>query len=515
MAHSPSRASPSAGGGAGRGGQSVPGGLHSQGRSMSPPANPPPSKRDKRRTALQERLQELTATFSQNRDTQFRQQLHALQCDMTLINNADPYAPGPLPDSADDIAQLIETTVGGGKFGKEMASFAGIWYSRFIQEINQVKEDKDAELVMLMNRHRDNLERYKREYTFRLHFAGEEFNQLSSTLRERLVQAISGKKARLMREKEQLDIADTNALLLHPNQFSITHPSSPGGVHSNRKTRHTRHRVDLEELGNGIVGDHANKRKRKAPLDDDAGSPGRDGLSTPAERAKASLSQQQHAQTYNIHSLFTEKELTAHANHAHVAAVHFFSTSKRQEPVSGAATNGNNTDIEDVLMGGDGTGLEDDGTPATDMARTASQNFHATRSTRTQVNAGLNVLAELSDKPTTRPNLPYHILANYHARPNGNAPPLPPLMNEEIDDDCARVERLQTKSPGWIDKGLIEILVDPVPDETDGPPQNPDRFSMLHPDFLTDMGIHLYPVKSNGKNGSFEMFPVTKRQRAS
>jgi hypothetical protein len=69
---------------------------------------------------------------------------------MTLINNADPYAPGPLSDSADDIAQLIETTVGGGKFGKEMASFAGIWYSRFIQEINQVKEDKDAELVMLM-----------------------------------------------------------------------------------------------------------------------------------------------------------------------------------------------------------------------------------------------------------------------------------------------------------------------------------------------------------------------------
>jgi Sds3-like len=117
---------------------------------MSPPANPPLSKRDKRRSALQDRLQELTATFSQNRDTQFRQQLHALQCDMTLINNADPYAPGPLPDSADDIAQLIETTVGGGKFGKEMAGLAGTWYSRFVQEINQVKEDKDAELVMLM-----------------------------------------------------------------------------------------------------------------------------------------------------------------------------------------------------------------------------------------------------------------------------------------------------------------------------------------------------------------------------
>jgi Sds3-like len=126
--------------------------LHSQGRSVSPPASTPLSKRDKRRSALQERLQDLTATFSQNRDTKFRQQLHALQCDMSLINNADPYAPGPLPDSTEDIARLVESTAGGGKFGKEMASLSGLWYSRFVQEINQVKEEKDAELVMLMVR---------------------------------------------------------------------------------------------------------------------------------------------------------------------------------------------------------------------------------------------------------------------------------------------------------------------------------------------------------------------------
>lgn len=146
MAYSPAPLSPTLGG-AGAGG------LHSRGRSASPAtsgANPPRSKRDKRRTALQERLQELTASFSQNRDTQFRQQLHALQCDMTLINNADPYSPGPLPDSAEDIARLIDTTVGGGKFGKEMASLSGMWYSRFVQEINQFKEDKDAEMVALV-----------------------------------------------------------------------------------------------------------------------------------------------------------------------------------------------------------------------------------------------------------------------------------------------------------------------------------------------------------------------------
>ena len=110
-----------------------------------------PSKRDKRRTALQERLQELTSQFSNNRDIQFRQQLHALQCDMTLINNADPYVMGPLPDSAESIASLIEETIGGGsKFAKEMAGLAGSWYSKFVQEINMIKEKRDAELVTAM-----------------------------------------------------------------------------------------------------------------------------------------------------------------------------------------------------------------------------------------------------------------------------------------------------------------------------------------------------------------------------
>ena len=111
----------------------------------------PMSKRDRRRTALQERLQDLTTSFGQNRDALFRQQLHMLQCDMTLINNADPYGPGPLPDSPAEVAHLIESTVGGaGKFARDMASLGGMWYSRFVQEINQIKESRDSELAFLM-----------------------------------------------------------------------------------------------------------------------------------------------------------------------------------------------------------------------------------------------------------------------------------------------------------------------------------------------------------------------------
>ncbi|KAJ5692898.1 hypothetical protein N7462_002321 [Penicillium macrosclerotiorum] len=503
MAYSPGPPSPGAGG-------AYHGGLTARLRSTSPPgaASGPLSKRDKRRTALQERLHDLTATFSQNRDSQFRQQLHSLQCDMTLINNADPYQTGPLPDSSEEIAQLIEETVGGGKFAKEMASLSGTWYAKFVQEVNNVKEQKDADLAQIMNRHQNNLERHRREYDFRVHFAKEEFNHLTGTLRERLMQSISSKRSRLMREKEQLDIADTNALLLHPNQFSITNPASPGGIHGNRKTRHTRHRVDLDELGNGIVSE-LNKRKRKAP-EEEAGSPVRDaGGTTPAERSKAYL-EKQTAPTYSVQSLFTDKELSAHANQAHVATQHFFSTSKRADQGSGAITNGNNTDAEETP---DATGHEDNGTPsATDMMRTASQNFHVTRSTRTTAaHSALSALAELADKPATRPSLPYHTLSNYHARPNGNAPPLTSLIAEEVDDDCARLERLHNKPPGWIDATLIEVVASPLPvDPVDGHPPNPDRFTSLHPDFPPIVGMQMQPTRSHP---GAEMFAPVSMER--
>ena len=145
MAYSPGPLSPGTG-------PAYNGNLHSRGRSTSPNGGPsgPLSKRDKRRSALQERLHDLTVTFSQNRDVQFRQQLHSLQCDMTLINNADPYQSGPLPDSSEEIAALIEETVGGGKFAKEMASLSGTWYAKFVHEVNRVKEQRDADLAQTM-----------------------------------------------------------------------------------------------------------------------------------------------------------------------------------------------------------------------------------------------------------------------------------------------------------------------------------------------------------------------------
>lgn len=125
-------------------------------------ATPPPqqlSKRDKRRNALSERLNDLTNHFARNRDTHYRKQLQSLQIDMNLIIRADLYQDHPLEDHADDIAELISSTVGGniqtcGQGGQrrpenEAAPHAGKWYHKFVEEINDAQENRDAQLTLL------------------------------------------------------------------------------------------------------------------------------------------------------------------------------------------------------------------------------------------------------------------------------------------------------------------------------------------------------------------------------
>lgn len=114
---------------------------------QQPPA--PVSKRDKRRTALQERLQDLNDVFGNSRDAMFRQQIHTLQVEMALIANARPYGLEPLNDAPEEIARLVEQVSSMNQLTPD-AAIAGKWYSRFLQEINQTKEEKDAELAALM-----------------------------------------------------------------------------------------------------------------------------------------------------------------------------------------------------------------------------------------------------------------------------------------------------------------------------------------------------------------------------
>lgn len=231
--------------------------------------------------------------------------------------------------------------------------------------------------------------------------AEEEHKALSNTLRDRLINSVTGRKARLNKERENLEIGENNALLMHPNQYSIANPSSPGGIHSKRATRHRR---DLEDLP-GFP--DSNKRKRKA--NDDTGSPAparrllENGFSTPIWTAEqiAKSSAKGESPLFSIDKLFTEKELMMTYNTSALAArkyvlSHKSANSNRSPPNEEAEASGegenNGEDAEE----------EDDSPPsAPQMERQIS---HATRSTRgTGLGAGsftagngIDVLGDLS-----------------------------------------------------------------------------------------------------------------------
>lgn len=111
-----------------------------------------------------------------------------------------------------------------------------------------------------------------RDAEYQVDVASIEHEQLATTVRERIYQAVSKRRTKLLAERDTLDLAETNATLFHSSNHSSTHPGSPGGPHSNRKTRHTRHRLEVDDMG--TIAD-SSKRKRKGPGDTENGSPTR------------------------------------------------------------------------------------------------------------------------------------------------------------------------------------------------------------------------------------------------
>ena len=282
-----------------------------------------------------------------------------------------------------------------------------------------------------------------------------------------------------MKEKEHLDIADSNALLLHPSQFSITNPASPGGAQSNRKTRHTRHRLEMDDLGTTLSAtDGSHKRKRRVVADEDNGSPGPGGrfvdpgAATPRKDPQAKLIyHQMTAPAYSVDRLFTEKELAMHLNTAALAAAHFFAAEQAQAKASsskGAATNGQNTDGEDIAGLVPEVEADEDAAPAAapEMDRNGNQSFHATRSTRNNNGASaLNLLGDLAERSSALPtNLPI-IIPNTGNIKNGWAPVPPPLRNDDAEDDLARIASLFDEDspapPGYVDEKLVDTLCAP------------------------------------------------------
>ncbi|OTA36334.1 hypothetical protein BTJ68_04496 [Hortaea werneckii EXF-2000] len=354
-------------------------------QSPSPPpaaaitTQQPMTKRDVRRNRIMERLNQMMDSFSSNQHAHYRAQLQAVQVDMTLVLRADPYESGPLADSGDEVEALIEEVTGGGAglggeggeaAERDFAAMAGRRYKEFAGEVNDCLEKRDAELTSLHDHYHASLRSLESLTQHKLHQASEEHAALSATIRQRLIASLTKKRQNLLRDKEQLDIADSNALLLHPSHFSINNPGSPGGTaQQNRKTRHLRHRagspapgdIGADKGGEGNGG----KKKRKAGAMEDENGNGNESPAPPHQpfrlppppdalgggrspfkdaRDKSGYAQFE-APAYSLERIFTEKELAMATATAQHATYRYFHTPQAQkdtatEGQTGSGSNG-------------------------------------------------------------------------------------------------------------------------------------------------------------------------------
>lgn len=267
---------------------------------------------------------------------------------------------------------------------------------------------------------------------------------MTNTLRDRLINTLTHKKNRLNREKEVLEINDSNALLLNPNQFSLTNPASPGGTHGKRATRLRKDAEDLQMFSD-------NKKRKRNPGDDDGSpAPMRRALDTnnttplwQSEKARAAA--KQNGPVYSIDKLFTDKELSLNYNTAALAAHQYILRNR---------VNGNASSPEDSDFGhGDSNG-DHDADSAPSAPAMERQSSHATRSTRGhaahnflddkilgiegianfEVPGNLD-LVHAQEQPKMPPPVPQQYLKPYPRSADQNFPV--PLSNDDITSDIS------------------------------------------------------------------------------
>lgn len=112
------------------------------------------SKRDKRRNQLAEKLQEMMASFSDNRDSHYRAQLSALQADISLILKADPYSNKALEDNGEEAKELISQIMGNNvptapSAGTDYIAQVGKHYAHFVDSVNDALEERDYNITSL------------------------------------------------------------------------------------------------------------------------------------------------------------------------------------------------------------------------------------------------------------------------------------------------------------------------------------------------------------------------------
>ncbi|KAL8935837.1 MAG: hypothetical protein Q9216_005237 [Gyalolechia sp. 2 TL-2023] len=489
------------------------------------PTPPPLSKRDKRRNAMMDRLQDISNNFAENREFYYRRQLQALQRDVNHITHAKPYLNRPLDELLDNLDEEHTTAIAGMRGGQhrsmngdgEERTRAGEWTRRFIEEVDNAMEDRDAQLSLVMERHSFRVAELKEDHLYHTTRARKECDGLLINLRDRLTKIVSDKRAALLKERDKADSFDATSLLVHPSQLGFANPASPGGPQSNRKTRHTRHRLDMEEVGPG----GENKRKRKLVAEADEGSPGPSNRLADGEPSAPSRDSRSKAVTYqpltsaySLDTLFSEKELVSVQQEASYAAIQEIaqmrkknksvdrdSTSRleastlraringRKSVQPNGSTNPTTANVTDTEDNADNTAPQTDGTDeessddifltAPAMDRTANSSLHATRSTRNNhlgfLNHGssLHTLGDLAGRAAT-----IKLLGTYNKdyskdrKQSDDTIRAPPATDYEVEDDLARIAaaiKEHEKTPGKMDTKLVEEVCAEQVDYTNDP----------------------------------------------
>ena len=254
-------------------------------------------------------------------------------------------------------------------------------------------------------------------------------------------------------------------MFLHPSHYSINTPGSPGGAQSNRKTRHTRHRV-------GDPDEPIIERGRKRKLGDDEAndSPvpsfrtlGNDvtGGNSPYNDARAkTLYAQYEAPVYSIERLFTDKELSHASTVAQFATHNFFHQQQQAQETASAAslTNGHAAsvpsldgsaeagtiptiaaaDADEAAVTAPTSGSPLPQAQAMDMERTIS--YHATRGA-TKANP-LSFLSDAAVALSSDAPLNRFQPALVPITKTDKGAPTPPSMNGlDVDSDLAMMMR--------------------------------------------------------------------------
>lgn len=225
--------------------------------------------------------------------------------------------------------------------------------------------------------------------------AEEERKIFREQIRERVIQQVQQRRGALLKEKNAFQ-NDTNSLHINHTGYNVGNSASPGGPQSNRKTRNTRQKLEVEELGTAT---ESNKRKRKALAEVDNGSPGPPGRNALVDVPPTWKELDPHpigTPPMSIEQLFSEKELLTHLQNASHAAIELIAKRRKTSHGnhdSGTLSNGEASDAEDNAADASPSPtknnvqppeaeLEDAFVAAPEMDRAANSSSYATRSTR-------------------------------------------------------------------------------------------------------------------------------------